>query len=292
MPGVDLLDAFAELVVRVVFSLPHTEPDRTSSSDEDVPCGANSSGTQIFSHTNLLEEEQQLLSDTSLAHITMNSTCVGSPAMLTTSCSNPVSRGSSAASLDLYPGGIWNPLARVPAAAAGNGARSSHPSSVVSLGTGDNLSTPRSGPSLWNRILGGSGRTQTPPRTPSFSPGPHTGLTTTMSSFVQLTDEELGVGAAVSGRGGYSGAGAAHSLGAGSGIWGGLSTTPITVFSGDSTPLRELCPLPSPPSSNPHQQPQFACSHTLCLGQSLTQSSSGNGGHRSQRSSSSEFDVL
>ncbi|TPP49220.1 hypothetical protein CGC20_4510 [Leishmania donovani] len=150
-------------------------------------------------------------------------------------------RGSSAASLDLYPGGFWNALARVPAAAAVNGARASRPSSVVSLGTADNLSTPRSGAGLWNRLLGGSGRTQTPPHTPSFSPAPHTGLTTTTP-------------------------------GGGSGMWGGFSPTPITAHSNASTPLRDACQLLS--SSSP------------------TQNGSVNGGRPSQRSSSSEFDIL
>ncbi|CAC9436832.1 conserved hypothetical protein [Leishmania infantum JPCM5] len=302
MPGVDLLDAFAELVVRVVFSLPHTEPDKTSSSDEDVPYGANSSATQIFSRVNSLEDEQQLqlLSDTPLAHTgTSNGNGAGNSAIRTTSCSNSISRGSSAASLDLYPGGFWNALARVPAAAAVNGARASRPSSVVSLGTADNLSTPRSGAGLWNRLLGGSGRTQTPPHTPSFSPAPHTGLTTTTSSFVQLTDEELGMGAAASGGGGYGGLGAAHSPGGGSGMWGGFSPTPITAHSNASTPLRDACQLLSSSSSNSHQQApppqqqqQLMGSHGLHPGRSPTQNGSVNGGRPSQRSSSSEFDIL
>ncbi|CBZ23051.1 conserved hypothetical protein [Leishmania mexicana MHOM/GT/2001/U1103] len=288
MPGVDLLDAFAELVVRVVFNLPHTEPEKTSSSDEDAPYGSNSSATQIFSRVNSLEDEQQLqlLSETPPLQVGMTN---GNSAMRTTSCSNPISRGSSSASLDLYPGGFWNAMARVPAAAVVNGARPSRPSSVVSLGTVDNLSTPRSGAGLWNRILGGSGRTQTPP---------HTDPTTTMSSFVQLTDEELGMAAAASGGGGYGGVGAAHSPGGGSGMWGGFSPTPITAHSYASTPVHDACQLPSSSSSNSHQQPlpqqqqQLMGSHSLHLGRSPTQNGSGNGGRPSQRSSSSEFDVL
>ncbi|KAG5487418.1 hypothetical protein CUR178_08504 [Leishmania enriettii] len=289
MPGVDLLDAFAELVVRVVFSLPHTEPEGTPSSDEDVPYRANSSTTQIFSRTNSLEDEQsqQLLNDAPLGHLSMsNSTRIGSGAchstMLETSCSNSISRGSSAASLDLYPGGIWNALARVPAV---NGGRSSLPSSVVSLGTGDNVSTPRSGAGLWNRFLGGSSRTYTPPRT---------GMTTTASSFVQLTDEELGVGAAASSGGSNGGVGAAHSVG-GSGVLVGFSMTPATGHSNASTPLRDTHPLPSSSSNSnqqlPQQQPSMG-SHGLYICRSPTQSGSGNGGRPSQRSSSSEFDIL
>ncbi|KAG5512562.1 hypothetical protein GH5_08531 [Leishmania sp. Ghana 2012 LV757] len=294
MPGVDLLDAFAELVVRVVFSLPHTEPEGTSSSDEDVPYRANSSTTQIFSRTNSLEDEQsqQLLNDAPLGHLSMsNSTRIGSGAghstLFEASCSNSISRGSSAASLDLYPGGIWNALARAPAAAAVNGGRSSRPSSVVSLGTGDNVSTPRSGAGLWNRFLGGSSRAYTPPRT---------GMTTTASSFVQLTDEELGVGAAASSGGGNGGVGAAHSVGGGSGMLIGFSITPATGHSNASTPLRDAYPLPSSSSSNsnqqlPQQQPSMG-SHGLYICRSPTQSGSGNGGRPSQRSSSSEFDIL
>ncbi|KAG5488137.1 hypothetical protein LSCM1_08205 [Leishmania martiniquensis] len=277
MPGVDLLDAFAELVVRVVFSLPHTEPDRTSSSDEDAPYGASSSTTQIFSRTTSLEDEQQP-NDTPLAHISMNnvtrlSSSAGHAATLGTSCNNSISRGSSAASLDLYPGGIWNALARAPAAAAGNAGRSSHPSSVVSIGTGDNPSTPRSGAGLWSRFLGGSGRTQSPPRT---------GLTTTASSFVQLTDEELAMGAAASSGDGYGSVGAAHRVGGGggSGMWVGYSITPTNARSNDSTPLREAQPQP------------WMGPHGLYLSRSPTQSGSGNGGQPSRRSSSSEFDIL
>ncbi|GET85422.1 hypothetical protein, conserved [Leishmania tarentolae] len=298
MPGVDLLDAFAELVVRVVFNLPHTEPDKTSSSDEDPPYGANSSATQIFSRVNSLEEEQQqlqLLNDTALAHMSAsNDNSAGNSAIMATSCSDSISRGSSAASLDLYPGGFWNALARVPTAAAVNESKTSRPSSVVSLATGDNLSTPRSGGGLWNRILGGSGRTQTPPHTPSCSPAWRTGLTTTTSSFVQLTDEELGMGAAAIGIDG--GVGAAHNPGGGSGVSGGFSLTHTTAHSNASTPLREARPLPSPSSSNPHRQPpqqqQPMGSRGLHLGRCPTQNGSGNGGHPSQRSSSSEFDIL
>ncbi|KAG5512322.1 hypothetical protein JKF63_07847 [Porcisia hertigi] len=311
MPGVDLLDAFAELVVRVVFSLPQTEPDMTpsssSSSDDDdaddVAYGANSSSTQIFSNESLLEDEQQLVSTLSLAHHSNHSTPFGSGAPhsatpTAASCSHSISRGNSATSLDLYPGGIWNALARAPALGAVGGGRPSRPSSTVSLGTGDILSTPPSGTSLWNRIVG-SGRTQTHVHGVCISPDYHTSYTTATSSFVQLEDEELGLGAAATGR--DSDVGAAHSIDSISVVMGGgICATPITVNSSESTPVCDAYPSQSSPLlRSGHPQQQLVGHRDPLLTQKPLHSGSGSGSgsgnsecpsHHTR--SSSEFDVL
>lgn len=267
MPGVDLLDAFAELVVCVVFNLPrddkvaathHSSDDRDNDDDDEGPAGANSSGTtQIFSRVNSMEESQSQANPLQLspntrevaAFTALNITA----APMTCAAPSPLSGASSTQSLDLYPGGIWNPAARLssphPASGGSSGAAvmnganpsssgspcvsnynnssgnhalnnnnnnnnnnlnanstgvpvpapqppsSSHPSSVASLNTGD-ISTPRSGgPSagFWNRLLNGSGVLHTPPRSSSYGQFPNTGVTTNASSYVQLTEEELGM---------------------------------------------------------------------------------------------------
>ncbi|KAK7194821.1 hypothetical protein NESM_000402700 [Novymonas esmeraldas] len=291
MPSVDLLDAFAELVVRVVFSLPHADPDESGSSDEDyddeMPDGASSTATRIYTRTNSFTDEEEdaeaaqqqqqqqqlqqlqvnMLNDTPLS-MSSNSTYLGAgnstvvvttattssaaaaAAAAATSRSAAISRGSSAVSLDLYPGGIWNAMARVPvsaaaAAAAARAARTaaaaasgsphrSSSSSSAAAGAGaaasgsnvDCLASPCNGGGLWHRLLGGSSSgAPTPPRTPSLVAWPHTGLTTTASSFVQLTDEELGItGAAAAATATATAAAASAAAGGGGAAHGGGGT--------------------------------------------------------------------
>ncbi|KAL7703349.1 hypothetical protein N2W54_002971 [Lotmaria passim] len=304
MPGVDLLDAFAELVVCVVFNLPHDEPPPPSSScssggddddSEDSPAGANSSSsTQIFSRVNSAVESQshaplQLSPSTrEVAAFTAVNMARSAPSRM--------SEASSTQSLDLYPGGFWNPMGRMAspqseppaaagvvaaaAAAAANGSHShaspySHPSSDASFNTGD-MSTPRSSAlgtdrsaGFWSRLLGSSGAVQTPPRSSSYGQFPYTGVSTNASSYVQLTEEDLGM------------ANASGQAGGGTSGWTYVSTPPsFTQYSsqpqvfewngGDSrgaptplslsTPLTEASPSASvtqlPPSQLPPSQVQ------------------------------------
>ncbi|KPA73758.1 hypothetical protein ABB37_09653 [Leptomonas pyrrhocoris] len=336
MPGVDLLDAFAELVVCVVFNLPRDEPKPhgDSDGDEDSPAAANSSGTtQIFSRENSLDE----CHSQAPLQISPNTCELAGFAALHTTTTLPapapvLHEASSTQSLDLYAGGMWTPAVRVPQlqhnlspAAAMH--RSSHPSSVASLNTGDIFSlgsstsvpSPDRGAGFWSRLLGSGSFLHTPPHTTAASsagsgPIPHTGVTTNASSYVQLTEEDLGMlnasGRAGAASGWTSFSAPSSSVAQGGSAqqldWNGGDSRGAPTPSNMSTSLYEaspaapstppLPPLPphSPPPPPPQQQQQQQSplrlnSHDIYVAAPRTFSPQGG---RSQASSSSDFIVL
>jgi hypothetical protein len=360
MPGVDLVDAFAELVVCVVFNLPRDEPrpplsrssssssSRSSDDRDGGPAGANSSGTtQIFPCVNSLEERDgPRLPASPHTHDVDASTATSAASFA--GAGQPLSQVSSAQSFDHYPGGIWNPVpAFMPPHTAASGSTSMvsssgsggqnqhqhhqhhqrpptspHPSGAVSLNTGD-VSTPRSsGPStdrsvgFWSRVLGSSGVLQTPPRSSSYGQLPNTGVTTNASSYVQLTEDDLGMLNA-SGQviGGNSSSSNNNNNTATPGWtdfltppslaqystsqqveWGG-ETRGVPALSRLSTPLYEASPsasatqLPPLPSSYAQQHRQGVRLNPHGLYAAARQSNSPQEG-QSQASSTSEFVVL
>ncbi|KPI86134.1 hypothetical protein ABL78_4789 [Leptomonas seymouri] len=289
MPGVDLLDAFAELVVCFVFNLPHDEPKPPNDDDDDngsLTETSSSSATQIFSRGNSFGDDrsqaalQPPLNTRELAGLASANAFSFAPA------APLLSETSSTQSLDLYPCGAWHLPTRTsphPTNLYTIAAhpQSSHPSSVVSLNTAD-LSAPGGSAQgtdrsagFWNRLLGSSGVAQTPPRNSSWGQLPNTGVTTNASSYVQLTEDDLCAmhsSGYVGGTPGWATISAPPSLAAhssphlldlngedsrgaqtSSNVSAALpATSPDTPFS----PLFLSSPAPPPPPPSQHQQPQ------------------------------------
>lgn len=171
MPRLDILDAFAELVVCVVFNLPHDEGYSSSVSSSAYSDDENTSSagsTQIFSRVNSIGDASLPLS---------------------------LSSNAPSHSPDLYPGGIWSAQSRVPVA------NMSRPSSINSMTTCE-LSTPGSCPDhtmvpFWSRVLGGTVNPQTASPPLSSTTLQTTFTSTATSSFVQLTEEDMAAGLCV-----------------------------------------------------------------------------------------------